>query len=312
MDSLARDSNNTLGTERSDYDSDNTKELLEDWNISGEKWIAMALLCVASSTFGILPYIIFSYYKKVLQSDSNLCKTVLAAMSSLSGGFLLATTMLHILPEVREKAEAHKSSPVNNLWGFLGANVPIAEILMLYGFCFIYGLEEVAHFLLKIRCGCCSHQKNNRKGHHHHHHHHSNGHLHKGFGGLMTKVDVDCATGLKIESVDGKYVTSTTQNGAECPHEELIAPPCKSQDEADHETCGTPMSLTLSNSLDSQSQTSNSCTPPNVYGSIRTLNSLGIALQTPSPMGALRSLVSLLALSFHAVMEGIAVGVQVS
>jgi zinc transporter ZupT len=262
---------------------------------SGEKWIAMFFLTLVSVIFGILPYILFSYFRRVIRSDSKVCKLSLAALSSISGGFLLATTMLHILPEVREKAEAQKSSRVGQLWGFLGSNVPVAELLMLYGFCLIYGIEEIAQFLLKCKCSC-SNQR--RKVHHDHNHSHPR----QGFGGLGMKPGLDC--GDSGFGIGEKYLG--VENGIvlkECQHTELI----KTQ----MDQCDSGVTISIS-SDSSDSQASSSCSPTNIHGSIRTLNTLEMTMQVQSPLGALRSLVSLLALSFHAIMEGIAVGVQVS
>src|SRR5581483_7630612 len=119
------------------------------FKISGEKWAAMGVLTMASIIFGIFPYLVFSYYRRVIKSDSLLCKIVMSALSSISGGVLLAVTMLHILPEVREKIDLQKNGPLKNLWGMTdGHVVPAPETLMLYGFCLIYGLEEIAQFLL--------------------------------------------------------------------------------------------------------------------------------------------------------------------
>jgi zinc transporter ZupT len=127
---------------------------IDGYILSIEKWVALCTLTFASIAFGLLPRWIFPKTPSASglpgRKDYTQRKSyprALALLSSFSGGVLLATTMLHILPEVREKAE-HVAVSIFGLT--LPTGFPLlSELLMLYGFCIIYLFEVVAHFFLK-------------------------------------------------------------------------------------------------------------------------------------------------------------------
>lgn len=269
--------------------------------ISAEKWAAICLLTSLSIIFGLFPFLIFSCYRRVIRTDTVFYKTVLSSLSSICGGVLLATTMLHILPEVREKAASlsNEDGFPRVFLGFTASNeprLPPAEFLMIFGFCLIYGLEEAAQFMLKLKCSCSTSLRRRQK------HKYSSQHVKQ-----QEHFRLGTTYELDMEVSDKKYIQASSGIAmTECQHLELIKPECKSlQFDQPCESCDSPISITLSHS-DSSNSTSSSPNS-NLKGSVLTLNHLKEEIATP--FGLLRSLVSLLALSFHAVMEGIAVGV---
>lgn len=84
------------------------------------------------------------------------------------GGVLIATTFLHLLPEVREGVEKlQESKDLPDNW-----NVQIPELVMCVGFFMMYGLEELVHRYL---VGHQGHETAKQSGSHQHgelaHHH---------------------------------------------------------------------------------------------------------------------------------------------
>jgi len=200
--------------------------------ISAQKWAAMGVLSGVSLVCGLLPFWTFSKYNT---SRGQLRQMFIMFLSNVSGGILLSTLFLHILPELRHKA-SHLSSSSHEEEHQIFRDLP--ELFTLLGFCLIFFLEVAATALLPS-----SHT------HHHHHHHHS------------------------------QY-----DQQPECDPEE--GPSCEKNRLGSDETLEhSDYPLKFEDQSDVQGRNNNK--------------------------SVWKVIVSLIALSFHAIMEGVAVGLQV-
>jgi len=111
--------------------------------LSVEKVLALTLLTALSIILGVIPYFIIRYASSSLNQNSPRYQLLLTTLSCFGAGVLLSTAWIHVLPEVREGAanSSELQTTVEN-------SLPVAEILVLAGFCMIYLMEEVAHFIM--------------------------------------------------------------------------------------------------------------------------------------------------------------------
>lgn len=103
------------------------------------KTVAMVVLCVGSLLLGMLPIWIARYFnwRKGGQEMSWMAKTVLSALLCFGAGVLMATALVHLLPEIQEGVEELKSSE------YVKTDLPLAEIFLSAGFFLVYLVEEV-------------------------------------------------------------------------------------------------------------------------------------------------------------------------
>jgi len=205
----------------------------------------MALLAVVSTLLGFIPYVLIRYTKSSITSSSKKYQIFLTILSCFGGGVLFSTAMIHVLPEVRER-----SLNVSELWETFDAHFPVAEMFVLCGFCLIYVVEEVAHFIMV-------------EGHGGHHHHMPTVARHNSIAhGINLPVDCPPRSSCSPATDDSRLkvghhhhhhhdIESTSSDFEECPDEKS------------------------------------------------TLTS------------RIRAIIALIALSFHAIVEGVAIGVQV-
>jgi len=115
-------------------------------NLLGEKFLATFLIVFISLIIGFLPLWLTKKYdfssidatqpllmKKQKKNPKNV---VLSFLLNIGGGVLLANCFCHWLPEVREGLEG------------IDTILPLAEVIMICGFFFISGLEEILHHFL--------------------------------------------------------------------------------------------------------------------------------------------------------------------
>ncbi|KAL3270485.1 hypothetical protein HHI36_021028 [Cryptolaemus montrouzieri] len=101
------------------------------------KCVAMVTLFTISLILGSLPMLI----AKKFEWESNMKNNKLAqVLLAIGGGVLMATTFIHLLPEVSENAE--------NIDQFKNLKFPVAETLTCLGFFLIYFVEECVHLYL--------------------------------------------------------------------------------------------------------------------------------------------------------------------
>jgi solute carrier family 39 (zinc transporter), member 1/2/3 len=116
-------------------------------------WIAKLIaglgLFLVSVICGIIPFKlakIFKWTEPIDKHDGSSDKKTSQTVNILlcfGGGVLLATTFLHLLPEIRESIEALIEDDLMPDWG-----LSLAELLMMIGFFLIYLIEELVHFYL--------------------------------------------------------------------------------------------------------------------------------------------------------------------
>lgn len=109
------------------------------------KLTAMLVLFCASTFFGLLPYKLSKWFKWTGQNDTK-SSIIIPLLLSFGGGVLLATTFLHLLPEISINIKALQS--VGRLPEF---NFHFAEFLMCMGFFAMYLVEEIVHTYLHHR-----------------------------------------------------------------------------------------------------------------------------------------------------------------
>ncbi|XP_044011284.1 zinc transporter ZIP6-like isoform X1 [Aphidius gifuensis] len=123
------------------------------------KIVAMIVLGIGSLILGILPLVVGRCQTKKKQmselsstsstttnnSSTTINKSTQGLLTSLllcfGGGVLLFTTFLHLAPEVRESVERHQ----NNGQLFKLGKLSMAELLFCIGFFIVYFIEEIVH-----------------------------------------------------------------------------------------------------------------------------------------------------------------------
>lgn len=106
----------------------------------------MTILFFVSLLMGMIPILLAKCFKWKIDSRNNI---VIRSLLFFGGGVLFCTTFVHLLPEVKDaitEAQKNNSSPVYDL--------PLAEIIMCFGFLLIYIIEEIVHCIIHV-------QKNN-------------------------------------------------------------------------------------------------------------------------------------------------------
>jgi solute carrier family 39 (zinc transporter), member 1/2/3 len=125
---------------------------LEELDQSNDQAVIIAKIVAASCLFGvsvicgIIPFKLAKILKWTESSDgSDATKSskVVSCLLCFGGGVLLATTFLHLLPEIRSEISIlEEEGSISDL------QIPIAEVLMMCGFFLIYFIEELVHAYL--------------------------------------------------------------------------------------------------------------------------------------------------------------------
>jgi zinc transporter 1/2/3 len=230
-------------------------------DLSAEKCLVMVLLTILSIILGLIPYFIIRYTKSSLSMNSNRYHLFLTILSCFGAGVLLSTALLHVLPEVREA-----SSNISEIRNTFDDHFPVAEMLVLAGFCMIYLVEEVAHFIMV----------DGHRGHRHHHRQRNTIARHTSIAHGIPMVNSSTRRpSLTISMSDeGNIIVN------------VVARPSTQPDLPDIQSS--------TSSLQNNGQYEEECPDEK-----STLTS------------SFRASVALLALSFHGVVEGIAIGLQV-
>jgi len=235
------------------------------------KYITMVLLAGVSLILGFLPLKISKYF---LNDEKIWKKTLTSVLLCFGGGVLFATSFTHMLPEVRENIE---ESGID----FGDASGCLAEILLCAGFFLIYFIEESVHFFLDSGV---------------HHHHDETIQAHRSFSIHSTA----CEAGLiDIQKCASPRVGESPRNTRR------------------QRTISYPATLTNYKTFNSNGLESN-----NIAGTAALTLSKISEIPTPSAedscendtnpftKSSLRDFFTVLALSFHAVFEGLAVGLE--
>ncbi|CAO1406266.1 unnamed protein product [Diamesa tonsa] len=113
------------------------------------KSIAAVTLFLVSVISGIIPFKLAQIYKWNDQSlednkkREQKTKLIVSILLCFGGGVLLATTFLHLLPDIRTEIQVLQEQKLIPNW-----QVALAELLMCSGFFLIYLIEELVHNFL--------------------------------------------------------------------------------------------------------------------------------------------------------------------
>lgn len=114
--------------------------IIETDNAMLAKGIAMGVLFLASLLVGILPFGLAHWLKWNTASPSRNVSMIISMLLAFGGGVLLATTFLHLLPEVRTTINELQNADLIAETPF-----PLPEFLMCIGFFTIYFVSELVH-----------------------------------------------------------------------------------------------------------------------------------------------------------------------
>ncbi|KAH8251573.1 hypothetical protein KR038_002280 [Drosophila bunnanda] len=124
-----------------DHDHDHDHEDEDDGSgVLVAKVTAMVVLFCASTICGSIPFLLNRCYRWTESQTNARSAIVVKCLLYFGGGVLLATTFLHLLPEVQEVVEELQEC------GIIGElTFPLAELLMCCGFFLMYFIEEAMH-----------------------------------------------------------------------------------------------------------------------------------------------------------------------
>lgn len=115
----------------------------DPWNILVAKIIAGSGLFVASVICGVIPFKlakVFKWTEPLDQHGEKKTNLTVNILLCFGGGVLLATTFLHLLPEINTTVDwLVKEGLMPHL------DVSLGELLMMVGFFLIYLIEELVH-----------------------------------------------------------------------------------------------------------------------------------------------------------------------
>lgn len=116
------------------------------------KGITMLVLFVLSMGSGILPMMLTKYFNWSDPNRDPRANLLVSSLLSFGGGALLATTIMHLLPEIDEiiKSLQHEGALPE-------LDFSLTNLLMAVGFFIIYMVEELVHAYLR------KHQKDRQK-----------------------------------------------------------------------------------------------------------------------------------------------------
>ena len=106
-------------------------------DVEGTKYLTMFILGIVPLICGFLP---LKVGKQFYDDDKSWKRTLTSILLCYGGGLLLATSSIHILPEVRETLEKAGLSWLEDR--------PFAEVFTALGFFIVYFIEEFVHYLL--------------------------------------------------------------------------------------------------------------------------------------------------------------------
>jgi len=117
------------------------------------KIVVMILLGGISTCLGFIPMYVGKWFRN--KDGTQKHGTLFSSLLCFGGGVLLATCLLHMLPEIRENFEHAKilHHPHDEL--------ALAEIIMMIGFFFIYFIEEFVFAVCKPGAGAHGHSHTN-------------------------------------------------------------------------------------------------------------------------------------------------------
>ncbi|XP_017003810.2 zinc transporter ZIP1 [Drosophila takahashii] len=120
---------------------------MADQHLIVAKIVAIVVLLLVTLIFCFIPYILDRFYKWTKRPENNAREfKVVLCLLNFGGGVLIATTFIHMLPEVVEVVNALQDCRML-------ASTPfgLPEVLLCTGFYLMYCIEEIMHFLVRRR-----------------------------------------------------------------------------------------------------------------------------------------------------------------
>ncbi|XP_017845286.1 zinc transporter ZIP1 isoform X2 [Drosophila busckii] len=122
------------------HDDDDDHDHDDNMTLITSKAVAMLVLCCASTLCGSIPFVLNRCYSWTDNHTSARSATVVNCLLYFGGGVLLATTFLHLLPEVHDVVEELQHCEIIGELSF-----QLANLLMCCGFFLMYFIEEAMH-----------------------------------------------------------------------------------------------------------------------------------------------------------------------
>lgn len=120
---------------------------MEDHRLMVAKIVAIVVLLLVTLIFCFIPYLLDRFYKWTQRPSSNAREfMVVLCLLNFGGGVLIATTFIHMLPEVVSVVSALQDC-------LMLAPTPfgLPEVLLCTGFYLMYCIEETMHFVIRRR-----------------------------------------------------------------------------------------------------------------------------------------------------------------
>ncbi|EDW31401.1 GL10982 [Drosophila persimilis] len=120
---------------------------MADQQLMVAKIVAIVVLLVVTLIFCFLPYLLDRFYKWTKRAKGNAREfMVVLCLLNFGGGVLIATTFIHMLPEVVELVNALQQCRM-----LVPTPFGLPEVLLCTGFYLMYFIEETMHFVVRRR-----------------------------------------------------------------------------------------------------------------------------------------------------------------
>ncbi|KAH8319649.1 hypothetical protein KR074_002830 [Drosophila pseudoananassae] len=120
---------------------------MEDHPLMVAKIVAIVVLLLVTLIFCFIPYFLDRFYKWTQRPSSNAREfKVVLCLLNFGGGVLIATTFIHMLPEVVSVVSALQACRMLAPTPF-----GLPEVLLCTGFYLMYCIEETMHFVIRRR-----------------------------------------------------------------------------------------------------------------------------------------------------------------
>ncbi|XP_052841880.1 LOW QUALITY PROTEIN: zinc transporter ZIP1 [Drosophila gunungcola] len=120
---------------------------MADQHLIVAKIVAIVVLLLVTLVFCFVPYILDRFYKWTKRPENNAREfKVVLCLLNFGGGVLIATTFIHMLPEVVEVVGALQDCRM-----LVPTPFGLPEVLLCTGFYLMYCIEEAMHFIVRRR-----------------------------------------------------------------------------------------------------------------------------------------------------------------
>ncbi|XP_017068655.1 zinc transporter ZIP1 [Drosophila eugracilis] len=120
---------------------------MADQHLIVAKIVSIVVLLLVTLIFCFIPYLLDRFYHWTKRPESNAREfKVVLCLLNFGGGVLIATTFIHMLPEVVEVVNALQDCRM-----LVPTPFGLPEVLLCTGFYLMYCIEEIMHFLVRRR-----------------------------------------------------------------------------------------------------------------------------------------------------------------